>query len=49
MRTWGGRFSGDTDERVADFTSSIAIDAALAADDIAGRSRTSADSAGRAS
>jgi argininosuccinate lyase len=36
MRTWGGRFSGDTDERVAAFTSSIAIDAALAADDIAG-------------
>jgi len=36
MRTWGGRFSGDTNERVAAFTSSIAIDAALAADDIAG-------------
>src|SRR6186997_828114 len=36
MRTWGGRFSGDTDERVAAFTSSIAIDAALAEDDIAG-------------
>ena len=36
MRTWGGRFSGDTDARVAAFTSSIAVDAALAADDIAG-------------
>src|SRR6476620_5337305 len=36
MRTWGGRFSGETDTRVADFTRSIEIDAALAADDIAG-------------
>ena len=36
MRTWGGRFSGQTDARVADFTRSIEIDAALAADDIAG-------------
>jgi argininosuccinate lyase len=36
MRTWGGRFMGDPDERVAAFTSSIEIDAALAADDIAG-------------
>src|SRR3954452_12049226 len=36
MRTWGGRFSGETDERVAAFTSSIAVDAALASDDIAG-------------
>ncbi len=36
MRTWGGRFSGETDQRVADFTRSIEIDAALAADDIAG-------------
>jgi len=36
MRTWGGRFTGDTDQRVADFTRSIEIDAALAADDIAG-------------
>ena len=36
MRTWGGRFSGETDARVADFTRSIEIDAALAADDIAG-------------
>ena len=36
MRTWGGRFTGDTDARVADFTRSIDIDAALAPDDIAG-------------
>ena len=36
MRTWGGRFSGETDARVADFTRSIEIDAELAADDIAG-------------
>jgi argininosuccinate lyase len=36
MRTWGGRFDGETDQRVADFTRSIEIDAALAADDIAG-------------
>ena len=36
MRLWGGRFSGETDARVADFTRSIEIDAALAADDIAG-------------
>jgi len=36
MRTWGGRFSGDTDQRVADFTRSVQIDAALAGDDIAG-------------
>src|SRR4029077_17124131 len=36
MRTWGGRFSGETDARVADFTRSIEIDGALAADDIAG-------------
>ena len=42
MRTWGGRFSGDTDARVAAFTSSIAIDAALAADDIAGLDRARA-------
>ena len=35
MRTWGGRFSGETDARVADFTRSIEVDAALAADDIA--------------
>jgi argininosuccinate lyase len=36
MRTWGGRFSGETDARVADFTRSIEVDAALAAHDIAG-------------
>lgn len=36
MRTWGGRFTAETDEGVADFTRSIEIDAALAADDIAG-------------
>jgi argininosuccinate lyase len=36
MRTWGGRFSEETDPRVADFTRSIGIDEALAADDIAG-------------
>jgi argininosuccinate lyase len=35
MRTWGGRFTGETDPRVADFTRSIELDAALAADDIA--------------
>ena len=36
MRTWGGRFTGETDARVADFTRSIEVDAALASDDIAG-------------
>ncbi len=36
MRTWGGRFTGETDARVAEFTRSIEIDAALATDDIAG-------------
>jgi argininosuccinate lyase len=36
MRTWGGRFSGETDPRAADFTRSIELDAALAPDDIAG-------------
>jgi argininosuccinate lyase len=36
MRTWGGRFTSDTDARVADFTRSIEVDATLAADDIAG-------------
>jgi argininosuccinate lyase len=36
MQRWGGRFSGETDERVADFTRSIKIDAALASDDIEG-------------
>jgi len=28
MRTWGGRFTGETDARVADFTRSIEVDAA---------------------
>ncbi len=36
MQRWGGRFSGGTDERVVDFTRSIEVDAALAADDLAG-------------
>jgi argininosuccinate lyase len=36
MRTWGGRFSEATDARVADFTRSVEVDAALAADDLAG-------------
>ena len=36
MRLWGGRFSEENDERVADFTRSIDLDRALAADDIAG-------------
>jgi len=36
MQRWGGRFTGGTDERVVDFTRSIEIDAALAADDIEG-------------
>ncbi len=36
MQRWGGRFSGDTDERVAEFTRSIEIDAELALDDLDG-------------
>ncbi|MFP5341398.1 MAG: argininosuccinate lyase [Candidatus Limnocylindria bacterium] len=36
MRLWGGRFSEDNDQRVADFTRSVELDRALAADDIAG-------------
>jgi argininosuccinate lyase len=36
MQLWGGRFSGGTDTRTADFTRSIEIDGALALDDIAG-------------
>ena len=36
MRLWGGRFGEETDARVADFTRSIEVDAALALDDIAG-------------
>lgn len=36
MQRWGGRFTGGTDPRVVDFTRSIEVDAALAADDIEG-------------
>lgn len=36
MRLWGGRFSEENDQRVADFTRSVDIDRELAADDIAG-------------
>jgi argininosuccinate lyase len=36
MRFWGGRFAGPSDQRLVDFTRSIEVDAALAADDIAG-------------
>ena len=36
MQRWGGRFTGETDERVVAFTRSIEVDAALALDDIAG-------------
>ena len=36
MQTWGGRFSEDTDARVVDFTRSIEVAAALAAEDLAG-------------
>jgi argininosuccinate lyase len=36
MRLWGGRFGEDNDQRVADFTRSIDLDQALAADDIVG-------------
>jgi argininosuccinate lyase len=36
MRLWGGRFSEDNDARVADFSRSIELDRALAADDIVG-------------
>ena len=36
MRLWGGRFSEENDQRVADFTRSIEVDRELAADDIAG-------------
>ena len=35
MRLWGGRFSQENDQRVADFTRSIEVDAGLAADDLA--------------
>jgi argininosuccinate lyase len=36
MRLWGGRFAEENDRRVADFTRSVELDRALAADDIAG-------------
>jgi argininosuccinate lyase len=36
MRLWGGRFTGETDERMAAFTRSVDIDAALALDDLDG-------------
>ena len=36
MQLWGGRFAEASDERMADFTRSIEIDAALALDDLAG-------------
>jgi argininosuccinate lyase len=36
MRLWGGRFAEPSDARMVDFTRSIEIDAALAADDITG-------------
>jgi argininosuccinate lyase len=36
MRLWGGRFEGEPDERMADFTRSIDVDGELAADDIEG-------------
>ncbi len=36
MQRWGGRFASETDERVADFTRSIEIDAALAPEDLEG-------------
>ena len=36
MRLWGGRFSGETDARTADFTRSIEVDRALALDDLTG-------------
>ena len=36
MQLWGGRFSEPSDQRLIEFTRSIDVDAALAADDIAG-------------
>jgi argininosuccinate lyase len=36
MRLWGGRFEAETDQRVADFTRSVDVDAALALDDLDG-------------
>ena len=42
MRLWGGRFGDEPDARMADFTRSIEVDAALALDDIAGLDRARA-------
>ncbi len=36
MRLWGGRFTEENDQRVADFTRSIEVDSALAVDDLVG-------------
>ncbi len=36
MKLWGGRFRATTDPRVADFTRSVEVDAALAVDDLVG-------------
>ena len=36
MRLWGGRFEGESDERMAAFTRSIEVDAELAHDDLRG-------------
>jgi argininosuccinate lyase len=36
MKLWGGRFSGDPDRAMADFTRSVDVDAALALDDLIG-------------
>ena len=35
MGIWGGRSSDENDQRIADFTRSIQVDAGLAADDLA--------------
>jgi len=36
MRLWGGRFEGESDRRMAEFTASVDVDRELAEDDIAG-------------
>ena len=36
MRLWGGRFSEENDQRVADFTRSVELDQAFAVDDVVG-------------
>jgi argininosuccinate lyase len=36
VRLWGGRFDGESDERVAAFTRSVEVDSALALDDLRG-------------